>query len=169
MSYSLLGLFHLFTAITALISGALVFYSRKGTRRHKQTGYTYTVSMVIVIVSAFSTYNSTGSFNILHLAALISAVTLSCGMYFVLRKKKDKDWLPKHYMFMIWSYIGLFAAFISESATRIGVPYLERANVESFVWFWAIVGLASFLVVYIGILLIQKNKHALERYHPKRI
>ena len=41
-----LGLFHTGTAIAALVGGAAVLLSRKGTRRHRQVGWLYGAGMI---------------------------------------------------------------------------------------------------------------------------
>ena len=43
---SSLGWFHLVTALMAMIAGAYVLVKPKGTKRHKQIGYIYVISMI---------------------------------------------------------------------------------------------------------------------------
>ena len=44
--------FHLGTAISALIFGACIFFTRKGSRLHKQAGYAYFFNMLGLNISA---------------------------------------------------------------------------------------------------------------------
>ena len=72
MIHSELGFIHTLAATLALVLGALVFFGRKGTRRHKIIGYSYAASMATLLISAFCIYRLTGRFNVLHFFAIIS-------------------------------------------------------------------------------------------------
>src|SRR5688500_7496183 len=124
MIHSATGLVHTIAAVIALITGVVIFLRPKRGRFHRSIGYIYSVSMIILIVTAFSIYRLTRSFNILHIAAVISSVTLGLGLFAARTRKPSGFWLERHYHWMAWSYIGLFAAFLAETATRVVVPYL---------------------------------------------
>lgn len=113
------GFMHLQTSIIALISGTLVLWMRKGTKEHKQIGYVYTTSMLLMILTAFCIYRLFGGFGLFHGLAVVSFLTLTGGMAPVITKKPKKNWMSLHYSFMYWSVIGLYAAFVSEMLTRI--------------------------------------------------
>jgi uncharacterized membrane protein len=165
MIHSVTGLVHTVAALIALVVGVVIFFRPKATRLHKALGYLYSVSMITLIVTAFSIYRLTKSFNILHIAAIVSAVTLGFGLYHAISRRPKGAWFDKHYEWMSWSYIGLFAAFIAETATRVGMPYLhQNFGIRSFGWFWLLVGIATFAVVYVGAFLLQKNRVILQRY-----
>lgn len=166
MTHDLTGQIHLFCAFTSLLSGLLVFLSEKGTKRHKICGYAYVLSMLTVSITALMIYRLSGSFNILHIAALVSIVSISMAMWNVLIKRPKPGWLPGHYEFMVWSYIGLLAALIAESSTRIGMPMLIKAGAQDFLsWFWSIVGIATFVVIFCARLFWEKKKKGMGRYH----
>jgi uncharacterized membrane protein len=114
-----IGGVHLFASVVALASGTQVLWMKKGSRLHRQVGYVYSISMLVVIVTAFSIYRLFGGFGIFHIAAIISFVTLLGGMLPILLKRPGKSYLSLHFSFMYWSVIGLYAAFISEVLTRI--------------------------------------------------
>ncbi len=139
-----IGLIHLIASIIALASGTLVLLLKKGSKRHKQVGYVYVASMVVLIMTAFSIYRLFGGFGIFHLAALGSTVTLLGGMVPVITKR-PKNWLGMHFAFMYWSVMGLYAAFFAETLTR--VPETP---------FFGMVGIATFVVMLLANLLYKK-------------
>jgi uncharacterized membrane protein len=136
-----LGVVHLVFSIIAIGAGALVVMNAKGTRWHRTFGHIYATSMVGVIVTAFSIYDLTGNFGPFHVAASLSAVTLSAGLYFVLARRPKYNWIEWHAHWMSWSYIGLIAALIAESLTRFIMPrvalLLEEHELRNV--FWSIV------------------------------
>ena len=71
----LLGITHLAAAIVAMIVGAVVLLSRKGTYWHRCCGWLYVGAMAAVIVTALLIYDLFGGFGPFHVAALISAAT----------------------------------------------------------------------------------------------
>src|SRR5687768_12828025 len=79
MIHSVTGLVHTIAASIALVTGVAIFFRPKATKLHKALGYLYSLSMITLIVTAFSIYRLTRSFNILHVAALVSSVTLGFG------------------------------------------------------------------------------------------
>lgn len=147
--FSEIGLVHLIVSILALIFGTLVLMLEKGTKRHKQIGYAYFVSMLGVIGTAFMIYRLFGRFGVFHITALISLVTLSAGMIPAILRKPVNNWFRLHYGFMFWSVIGLYAAFAAETLVR--VPQTP---------FFGMVGIATFIVILFGAIIfgIYKKK-----------
>ncbi len=115
--HSDLGLVHLLAALLATVTGSFVLAVRKGTRRHKQVGYIYVFSMAILNITALFIYTLNGRFGIFHVGAILSGLTVLGGMVPVIKKQKGA--LYRHLAFMYWSVIGLYAAFASETLTRI--------------------------------------------------
>ena len=134
-----MGLIHLISAITSLISGTMVLALKKGTSIHKKIGYTYIVSMVISLTSSFMIYRLFGGFGVFHIASILSSITLVLGVIPAIRRKPHNGWRFQHLSFMYWSIIGLYAAFASEVLTR--VPETP---------FFGMVGIASALVIITG-------------------
>ena len=135
--HSPLGLVHLIFALVATITGSFVLGIRKGTKTHKRVGYTYFVSMVGLNGTAFMIYGLFGYFGVFHWAAVFSSLTILAGMIPIIKKKKG--WIYRHFNFMYWSVIGLYAAFAAETLTR--VPETP---------FFGMVGIATGLIVLMG-------------------
>lgn len=133
-----IGLIHLASSLLAVITGSMVLAMKKGTRNHRRIGYVYAVSMVILLVTAFSIYRLFGGFGIFHVAAVVSSITLIAGMIPALRRNHPL-WPVFHFSWMYWSVIGLYAAFVSEMLTRIpSTP------------FFGMVGIATGIVMFAG-------------------
>jgi uncharacterized membrane protein len=149
--YSNIGFIHLIASILALVFGSLVLILEKGTKRHKQIGYAYFVSMIGVLATAFMIYRLFGRFGIFHVTAIISSVTLMFGIIPAILRKPVNNWLRLHFGFMFWSVIGLYAAFAAESLVRI--PQTP---------FFGMVGIATFAVMIFGGIVfgIKQNKWA---------
>ena len=113
------GYVHLIASIIALVSGTIVLVARKSTRFHKRTGYIYFVSMMVLLITAFMIYRLFNAWGIFHYLAVVSLITLSGGMLPVWFRKYFKNWKVLHLSFMYWSVFGLYAAFASETLTRI--------------------------------------------------
>src|SRR5690606_38204450 len=116
---SSLGWFHLATALLAMLAGAFVLATRKGTKRHKQVGYLYVFSMLLVCGSAMGIYRLTGTFGIFHITAIVGFLTLAGGMLPMLMKNIERKYKAVHIWFMYYSVLGLYAAFASELIVRI--------------------------------------------------
>lgn len=140
-----IGLFHLVAALVALITGTLVLIKTKGTIFHKRIGYIYSVSMVLMNLSAFGLYNLFGTWGIFHYGAVVSLLTVVGGMAAAIRRKPK--WIYRHLAFMYWSVIGLYAAFFSEAFTRIPATP-----------FFGMVGIATGATMFIGAYAFHKNK-----------
>ena len=151
-----LGQVHLLTALTALASGAWVLLRRKGTARHRQAGWVYVASMLVLNVTALLIYRLTGTFGPFHVAALISLSTLLVGVVNARRRLRgDRNWLARHYFYMTWSYLGLAAAAVAETATRM--PALQAVAGGPTAAFWTAVVVASIAVFAIGAVLIRRK------------
>lgn len=137
-----LGVLHLGAAVGSLVSGGGVIMSRKGTRAHRRLGWTYVASMATLNVTALLIYDLFGGFGPFHVAAIISGTTIVAGVAATRWKAKGKAWLARHAYWMVWSYIGLVAAAVSETATR----YLSLD-------FGTTVAVATLTVVLVGWLL----------------
>jgi len=151
-----LGQVHLLAALIALASGAWVLLRRKGTARHRQVGWLYAASMLALNVTALFIYRLTGTFGPFHVAALISLATLLAGVVQARRRLRgDRNWLPRHYFYMTWSYLGLVAAAVAETATR--VPALQAVAGGPTAAFWTAVVVASVAVFAVGATLIRRK------------
>ena len=148
-----LGFTHTLFAVIAMISGIWVVVSTKGGLRHKQLGYIYVASMLLMLLTAFGIYRLFGRFGVFHGLAIVSFLTLVAGMYPALKRKPN--WLAQHYRLMSWSVAGLYAAFVAEVAVR----FFPR---EYFSW---IVAIGSFVVIGTSAFLIYgRRKQILRKY-----
>lgn len=148
-----IGIAHTIFAVVAMITGIWVILQPKGGRRHRQIGYLYVGTMLLMLVTAFGIYRLFGGFGIFHFFAVLSFLTLMGGMYPAIRRYKN--WLPQHYRLMCWSVAGLYAAFVAEVATRL-LPVK---------YFGLVVGLGSALVIGVSAYLIYgRHKYILEKY-----
>jgi len=120
-----LGAAHLYAALFALFTGAMVVALRKGTRLHVGAGYMYVLSMLGLNASALSKYDFTGGPNLFHFFAVCSLATLIAGYAAALgfRKSRQASAAAAHGAFMLWSYFGLVNALIAEIFTR-AVPFM---------------------------------------------
>jgi uncharacterized membrane protein len=116
---STLGWIHTAAALAALVTGAAVLLRSKGTRRHRQLGWTYVASMVLLNATALAIYRLSGTFGPFHIAALFSLATVVAGAIPAVRRRPAGTWVVYHYWWMTYSYLGLLAATAAEVATRV--------------------------------------------------
>lgn len=140
-----IGVIHLLSSILAMIFGLTVLCSTKGTSIHKKLGYTYTINMLVVLVTALFIYRLFGFFGPFHYIAIIGFLYLAGGILPVLFRLKN--WIKFHVYFMYWSVIGLYAAFVAEVAVRI--PNSK---------FWWMVGIGTGIVTILGGIIYAKKK-----------
>lgn len=143
------GSIHLIASIIALITGLFVLVTTKGTRRHKQVGYVYSISMILLNLTAFMLYNLYGKFGIFHWFAVISCLTLFAGLYPILTKN-SKNYLLTHFNFMYWSVVGLYCALMAEIFSRLPKIVLTETG-EPMTAFYKGVGIGIGVVMMIAV------------------
>lgn len=144
---TILGEIHLYSALLATLFGTLILTGKKGTKLHKKIGYAYSVNMLIVNITAFMIYRLFGTFGIFHYAAIISLLTLILGVVPLMIKRSQRH-IVWHIHYMYWSVIGLYAAFVSESLTRIP----DKP-------FFTMLGIAVTITMIAGNIGFRKNKN----------
>ena len=98
-------LLHLFLALIALVIGAMNLFSKKGTNKHKLTGWFWIIFMGYVSISSFWIKElNEGQYSWIHLLSIITI--LSSIIAIKLR------YIKIHSIFMISTYAGLFIAGI---------------------------------------------------------
>ena len=112
-----LGLVHLLMALAAILFGAAVIFSRKGTRKHRWMGRGYVAMMLGLNCTALLIYELYGRFGPFHWMILVSLATVIAG--FLPTWRKAPGWIYRHAYLMAWSYIGLMAAAVAEVASRV--------------------------------------------------
>jgi uncharacterized membrane protein len=142
---NVLGWFHMACALVALGSGAAVLLRRKGNRAHRRLGWVYVGSMLLLNATALMIYRLFGGFGPFHAAAIVSLVTVLAGIVPAVRRR-PANWVEHHYAWMTWSYVGLWAAAVSEVATRT----------PGFRFWWAVFA-GTFVVIGVGATLIRRN------------
>lgn len=154
-----IGAVHTTFSFVAIAAGAAVLFTPKGTRWHRTLGHLYATNMVGIVVTAFALYTLTGRWGPFHFAAIAGGLTLAGGLYTVLARRPKKDWIAAHAIWMSWSYIGLMAAFASESLTRFVMPRVATFLEGNELWgaFWFAVAAASFSVVAVGYYFVKKR------------
>jgi len=141
-----IALGHLSAAVAALVTGGLVGFARKGTRTHGRLGWVYALAMVLVNGTALLLFRLTGAITPFHVAAVLSLATLIAGLVPVLRRSPEKVWLWRHATWMAGSYVGLWAAAVAETVTRLHL-----------LPFWWAVAAASMLTVGVGTLVMSRT------------
>lgn len=150
-----IGLTHLIAGLFAVIFGGLVILLRKGTKVHRQVGYLYVISMVILIISSFGIYRLFGKFGLFHFFSIVATFSLLMGMIPMLKKQRTSKDYKTHFTRMYFSVVGLYAAFAAESFVRI--PKLGS--------FWLVVAWSFILVVVTSILIfIRKQKEWTDKF-----
>lgn len=150
---SSLGWFHLATALLAMLAGAFVLATPKGTKRHKQVGYIYVASLILVCASAMGIYRLTGTFGVFHVTAIVGFLTLAGGMIPMFIKNLENKYKAVHVWFMYYSVLGLYAAFASELSVRIP----DRP-------FYTMVGIATGTIFSVGTIFILKKEKMWTKY-----
>jgi uncharacterized membrane protein len=160
-----LGVFHLSTALLSLGAGAIVLLTGpKGGRTHKRLGWLYLGSMLALNGSALLIYRLFRGFGPFHVAAIVSLVSIVFGGLFAIAARrarragehdKRRRFIEAHYRSISWSYIGLVAALISESATRLDIA---RPAAMPGLAFGIAVALATVSVVAVGAFLVRSRR-----------
>lgn len=117
------GMAHVFFGVLALILGGIVVFQPKGTQRHRKIGYAYLFSMLMLNGLSFCMYKFSGHFGPFHVLSIISLFTLLNGWMVAFFRRPAGRWLQIHLYWMLWSYIGLWAAFATEIIVRL--PFVQ--------------------------------------------
>lgn len=151
-----IGFIHFISSMIALLLGTIILFDSKGTKRHRLIGRLYGITMLIVLITAFSTYNLFGKWGIFHWTAVISSVTMICGLVPIFTKKPSNNYLPLHYSFMYWSIMGIYGAFVSETLVRMPKVVVESGFPNKI--FYNMIGVGTALVMGLGVYFFIKFK-----------
>ena len=114
---------HVVAALSALLAGAAVLLSPKGTYTHRKIGTIYVLALVLVNVAALSLHRE-NAFGVFHALAVVSLVTLTVGLSPLLLGKRSPAVFATHAYCMTWSYAGLVAAGCGQLAVAVGEDHL---------------------------------------------
>ena len=110
---------HVLAAFTALLVGAAVLLSPKGTRTHRMIGTVYVLALVLVNVAALSVHRE-NAFGVFHVLAVASLVTIAVGLSPLLLGNRSPAVIATHAYCMTWSYAGLIAAGSGQLVVTVG-------------------------------------------------
>lgn len=116
---STLGTVHMTFGCAALALGLAVVTLKKGTRLHRTIGHLYFSSMLALNITALLIYRLFGHFGPFHALAILSLIYLVWGVRAAVWRRPRDRWLHSHTRFMLWSYVGLIAAAVSEITARV--------------------------------------------------
>ena len=151
-----IGLVHFIASIFALILGTCILTLAKGTTKHKIIGRLYALSMLVVLITAFTTYRLFGTWGIFHWTAVISIFTIICGLVPILIKRPINNYKSLHFSFMYWSVMGVYGAFVSETLVRMPEVVVESGIPNSV--FYNMTGIGTALVMGLGVYFFLKLK-----------
>ena len=150
------GLIHFIASMFALLLGTLILVIPKGTSKHKIIGRLYALTMLVVLTTAFMTYRLFGTWGIFHWTAVISSLTLVCGIIPILIKRPTNNYISLHFSFMYWSIMGVYGAFVSETLVRMPKVVVESGIPNRF--FYYMTGIGTAIVMGLGVYFFLKNK-----------
>ena len=118
-NYSTFGVAHAAGGVAAILVGAWILLTAKGTPRHVRAGWVYVACMAWVDGSAFAIRHLTGRINLFHVLAAVSLAMVIGGVAQVVFRRRIRRWLWRHYQYMTWSYVGLLTATANEACVRV--------------------------------------------------
>lgn len=128
MSHTLQGWIHLAAATLALVLGFPQFARRQGDILHRRLGYAYVAALSACDVTALTVYHFTGTLNFLHIGAIVSGLCLVRGMVPLYRQPRSGTALMMHARWLTGSYIGVWAAGLTELVVRT-VTWTSRVQI----------------------------------------
>ena len=150
------GLIHFIASIFALLLGTFILLLTKGTTKHKVIGRLYALTMLVVLITAFMTYRLFGTWGLFHWTAVISSLTIICGLIPILIKRPINNYKSLHFSFMYWIIMGVYGAFVSETLVRMPNVMVEGGIPNSF--FYNMTGIGTALVMGFGLYFFLKLK-----------
>jgi uncharacterized membrane protein len=123
---SILGWVHSLACVAALVLGAIMIVTAKGTTAHRRNGRLYVVAMVIANLLSLGIYKgdigahgfAPGNFGFFHWLAVAAFVFVLAGFYAASRQARGV-WAYLHPASMVLSYYVLVGGLISEAFARI--------------------------------------------------
>ncbi|HEY5411055.1 MAG TPA: hypothetical protein VIJ94_10055 [Caulobacteraceae bacterium] len=120
LDMSPLGWLHSLGCVIALASGLFNIVTPKGTALHRRVGDAFTITLILVCVSALGIYKQ-HRFWFPHWDALATLVLLGVGWSAARCKWPRRGWIYLHLTAMLLSYYMLIAGGVNELFLRVGV------------------------------------------------
>ncbi len=115
------GVLHVLAAVTAIVVGAIVLRGRKGSGRHRRSGYLYLGAMVYLNLAALA-IDTKGVIGPFHVLAFVSLANLAAAYTVLLVGRAGRARTEAHGVLMMWSYAGFVTAGIGQAAARLDLP-----------------------------------------------
>jgi uncharacterized membrane protein len=123
LDMSALGWLHTLACVIALAGGLFNIVTPKGTRLHRRVGDAFTITLVIVCVSALGIYKQ-HRFWFPHWDALATMALLAAGWSSARYKWPKRGWIYLHLTAMLLSYYMLIGGGVNEVFLRVDVLHL---------------------------------------------
>lgn len=118
LSMSLLGWLHTPACLVAIASAAWLLVTRKGTRRHRQLGNVFTVSVLFACLTSLGIY-SRHAWTFAHWFSIFGLVTTGGGWLVARFKQPRVGWRYLHLTLMLLSVYNLIAGGVNEVYLRV--------------------------------------------------
>ena len=118
---------HVSAAIMALLLGASVLATPKGTTWHRRLGAAYATSLLLANIGALTMTGDSGQFGAFQLLAVLSLATLLVGLGLMRRRARTEQVIATHAIIMGFSYVGLVAAGLSQLAAHAAPDHRATA------------------------------------------
>ncbi len=115
------GVLHVAAAAVALLAGAFLFASRKGTRRHRRLGYLYLAAMTNLNLAAWAV-DTGGAIGPFHYLTLLSLATLIGAYAIIVTGRSGPGRSEAHGIMMAWSYAGAISAGLGQASVLAELP-----------------------------------------------
>ncbi len=147
------GWIHTILSSIGIVVGAEQLLRTRRDRLHRWFGYVYVVAMVTADFAILTVYRFNGHFNAFHVGALANLVCIAMALQPMLAKPRPRQWKGRHYMWVCWSYVGLWSAALTEFIVRTQPLSGRGASIVAS-------ALATGVVCAVGAWLIYRNRPA---------
>lgn len=152
--HSTIGAVHFTASITGLATGAYLLLTTKGTKRHKNIGYVFTIALLLVNLSALFIYDfNDGRISVFHFLIPVSLFFLIYGIYPMIRNRTPLS-IHRHIIGMDGAALGLWAAGATEFFVRELSVGLSK---EQFILYSFLISLPFALMITFNIIYFNKQ------------
>ncbi len=112
------GWVHTALSSAGIVLGAEQLLRTRRDRLHRWFGYAYVACMLSADTAILTVYKFNGHFNAFHVGALANMLCIGMALQPMLARPRPLQWKARHYMWICWSYVGLWAAALTELLVR---------------------------------------------------